>query len=104
MFVGEPGGPLGSVSLQTCFDEARVATGLTEFTLHDLRHAAGTMAASTGATKELMARLDHSTQDASLRYQHTARTGDAEIVAKIHVIRLADLQADELVDKLTTDD
>ena len=88
MFVGERGGPLGPVSLQTCFDETRVATGLTQFTLHDLRHAAGTMAAWTGATtKELMARLGHSTQDASLRYQHAARTRDAEIAAKLDAFR-----------------
>lgn len=40
VFVGERGGPLGPVSLQTCFDEARLATGLTQYTLHDLRHAA----------------------------------------------------------------
>lgn len=52
VFVGERGGPLGPVSLQTCFDEARVTTGLTQFTLHDLRHAAGTMAkVSDVATK-----------------------------------------------------
>ena len=88
VFVGERCGPLGPVSLQTCFDEARVACGLRQFTLHDLRHAAGTMAAWTGATtKELMARLGHSTQDASLRYQHAARARDAEIAAKLDVFR-----------------
>ena len=89
VFVGERGGPLGTVSLQTCFDEARQATGLTQFTLHDLRHAGGTMAAWTGATtKELMARLGHSTHDAALRYQHAAQARDAEIAAKLDVFRL----------------
>jgi len=88
VFVGERGGPLGTVSLQTCFDEARRATGLTQFTLHDLRHAGGTMAAWTGATTmELMARLGHSTQDAALRYQHAAQARDAEIAAKLDVFR-----------------
>lgn len=88
VFVGERGGPLGTVSLQTCFDEARRATGLTQFTLHDLRHAGGTMAAWTGATtKELMARLGHSTHDAALRYQHAAQARDAEIAAKLDVFR-----------------
>ena len=74
--------------LQTCFDQARRATGLTQFTLHDLRHAGGTMAAWTGATtKELMARLGHSTHDAPLRYQHAAQARDAEIAAKLAVFR-----------------
>ena len=41
------GGSLGPVLLQAVLHEARDATGLTEFTLHDLRHAAGTMAAWT---------------------------------------------------------
>jgi len=88
VFVGERGGPLGPVSLQTGFSGARRKTGLTQFTLHDLRHAAGTMAAWTGATtKELMARLGHSTHDAALRYQHAAQARDAEIAAKLDVFR-----------------
>ncbi|MFN7151040.1 MAG: tyrosine-type recombinase/integrase [Microthrixaceae bacterium] len=88
VFVGERGGPLGTVSLQACFDEARRATGPTQFTLHDLRHAGGTMAAWTGATtKELMARLGHSTHDAALRYQRAAQARDAEIAAKLDVFR-----------------
>ena len=42
------------------------------------------MAAWTGATtKELMARLGHSTHDAALRYQHAAQSRDAEIAAKL---------------------
>jgi integrase len=90
VFVGERGGPLGPMSLQACFDEARRATGLTQFTLHDLRHAGGTMAAWTGATtKELMARLGHSTHDAALRYQHAAQARDAEIAAKLDAFRPA---------------
>lgn len=88
VFVGERGGPLGTVSLQACFDEARRKAGLTQFTLHDLRHAGGTMAAWTGATtKELMARLGHSTHDAALRYQHAAQARDAEIAAKLDAFR-----------------
>jgi integrase len=90
VFVGERGGPLGTVSLQTCFHEARRKTGITQFTLHDLRHAGGTMAAWTGATtKELMARLGHSTHDAALRSQHAAQTRDAGIAAKLDVFRQA---------------
>ena len=40
---------------------------------HDLRHTAGTLAARTGATtKELMARLGHSSPNATMVYQHAA--------------------------------
>jgi hypothetical protein len=46
------------------------------------------MAAWTGATtKELMARLGHSTHDAALRYQHAAQARDAETAAKLDVFR-----------------
>jgi integrase len=80
VFIGKLGAPLGQVSLQADFERARKATGITQYTLHDLRHAAGTMAAWTGATtKELMARLGHSAPQASIRYQHAARTRDEEI-------------------------
>lgn len=49
---------------------------------HDLRHLAGTTAASAGAsTKEIMARLGHSTPDASLRYLEATTARDAEIAA-----------------------
>ena len=34
VFVGERGGPLGTVWLQVCFDEAHRGTGLAQFTLH----------------------------------------------------------------------
>jgi integrase len=50
--------------------------------IHDLRHTAGTLGAHTGATtKELMARLGHSTSEAAMRYQHAAQDRDAEIAA-----------------------
>ena len=63
---------------------AREATGLTHVTLHDLRHAGATLAAWTGAsTKELMARLGHSTPRAALRYQHAASRRDREIADRL---------------------
>lgn len=53
-----------------------------EIRFHDLRHLAGTTAASAGAsTKEIMARLGHSTPDASLRYLKATEARDAEIAA-----------------------
>jgi len=47
---------------------------------HDLRHTAGTLAARTGATtKELMARLGHSSANAALVYQHASADRDRSI-------------------------
>jgi integrase len=47
---------------------------------HDLRHTAGTLAARTGATtKELMARLGHSSPNAALIYQHASADRDRSI-------------------------
>lgn len=47
------------------------ADGHPEDALHDLRHAAATLAAQAGATTaELMAHIGHSTPRAARRYQH----------------------------------
>lgn len=55
-----------------------------EIRFHDLRHLAGTTAASAGAsTKEIMARLGHSTPDASLRYLNATAARDNEIATKM---------------------
>jgi integrase len=56
------------------------AAGLDGVRFHDLRHAASTLAAVSGATtKELMARLGHSSPAAALRYQHAISGRDAAI-------------------------
>ena len=69
MFTGQKGGPLAPHVLQAAWLKARVEVGLPDLHLHDLRHLAGTLAASTGAgTKELMYRLGHASQQAALRY------------------------------------
>jgi integrase len=48
--------------------------------MHDLRHTGNTWAAATGAsTRELMARMGHSTPDAALRYQHATEDRDRVI-------------------------
>jgi integrase len=47
---------------------------------HDLRHLAGTAAASAGASlREVMARMGHASSDASLRYLKAAESRDREI-------------------------
>ncbi len=59
---------------------ATKAAGLAGLRFHDLRHTAGTLAARTGATtKELMARLGHSSARASMIYQHAAEDRDRRI-------------------------
>lgn len=54
--------------------------GVGDLRFHDLRHTAGTLAARTGATtKELMARLGHSSTQAAMIYQHAAEDRDRRI-------------------------
>jgi integrase len=52
---------------------------------HDLRHTGNTLAAATGAsTKELMARMGHTSMRAALIYQHASRTRDKQIADTIN--------------------
>ncbi|MDQ2729473.1 MAG: tyrosine-type recombinase/integrase [Actinomycetota bacterium] len=69
------------------WDKARKATGLDTIHLHDLRHAAGTLAAQTGATlRELQARLGHATPAAAQRYQHAATRRDTVIAVALEEV------------------
>ena len=80
VFTGQKGGPLAPHVWQNAWTKARTEVGIPEIHLHDLRHLAGTLAASTGAsTKEVMYRLGHSTHQAALRYQHATRSRDRAI-------------------------
>jgi len=57
---------------------------------HDLRHLAGTTAASAGASlREIMARMGHVSSDAALRYLKASEQRDSEIASAIDN-RLAD--------------
>lgn len=52
--------------------------------IHDLRHVGAVLAAQAGATtKELMARLGHTTPEMAMRYQHAATDRDAVIAARL---------------------
>ena len=80
VFTGQKGGPLAPHVWQGAWEKARTEVGVPEIHLHDLRHLAGTLAASTGAsTKEVMYRLGHATHQAALRYQHATRQRDRAI-------------------------
>ena len=80
VFTTPEGMPLDRTNFrQRVWLPATATTGVVA-TFHDLRHCAATLAAITGATtKELMARLGHSTQQAALIYQHATADRDAAI-------------------------
>lgn len=80
LFPGAHGGPLRLRVWQREWTRARRLLGLEHVHLHDLRHVAATLAASTGATtKELMHRLGHASPAAALRYQHATSKRDEAI-------------------------
>lgn len=64
--------------------EAGVPAGVR---FHDLRHAAGTLAAQSGATqRELQARLGHASPDAARRYQHAAELRDRDLAERLELV------------------
>lgn len=80
VFTGHKGGPLAPHVLQEAWAKARAEVSLPSLHLHDLRHLAGTLVASTGAgTKVLMYRLGHASHQAALRYQHATQDRDRAI-------------------------
>lgn len=84
LFTGSRGGGTPQrTTWRRIWLEACVTTGV-ECTFHDLRHVAGTLNATAGATlKEAMARLGHASPVAALRYQHAVQSRDAEIASAI---------------------
>jgi integrase len=84
VFVGIKGQPVRRASLYTAWrralEGANLGPGLEGFRFHDLRHTGATLAAGAGAsTRELMARLGHSSTAAAMRYQHATSDRDALI-------------------------
>jgi integrase len=60
------------------------AVGLAGLRFHDLRHTSATLSIAAGAsTRELMARMGHSSSAAALRYQHIMAGRDAAIAAAL---------------------
>jgi integrase len=58
--------------------------GLAGLRFHDLRHTSATLSVAAGAsTRELMARMGHSSSAAALRYQHVMAGRDAAIAAAL---------------------
>jgi integrase len=100
VFTGPDSDGLRRATFYKEWDKARTKTGLDHVHLHDLRHAAGTLAAQTGATtRELMARLGHATPAAAHRYQHAATRRDTVIAAALDEIlgHLQDTAGDDML-------
>lgn len=81
-FTDDDGRPLAHRRWNYRWDRARVAAGLPGVHFHDLRHAALTLLAQSGATlAELMSHAGHATPTAAIRYQRVAE-GRGDVLAE----------------------
>ncbi|MEU1083683.1 tyrosine-type recombinase/integrase [Streptomyces sp. NPDC005908] len=77
VFVGAKGATPRRNHFNRLWRKACADIGVKALHFHDLRHTGNTLAASTGAsTRELMARMGHSTARAALIYQHASAERD----------------------------
>lgn len=85
VFTGTKQQPVRRGTLQRAWAAARRVVGdLDGFRFHDLRHTGNTLAAAAGAsTKELMARMGHTSSRAALIYQHAVRERDIAIASAL---------------------
>ena len=85
VFTSTRGKPLERSNFRMrVWSPAAEAAGLKGLKFHELRHTAGTLAAQTGATtKELMARLGHSSTRAAMIYQHASEERDRRIADRL---------------------
>jgi integrase len=84
VFVGPKGGRLRRSNFNKIWSKAAASAGVPGAHFHDLRHTGGTLAATEGATtKELMARLGHSSPRAALIYQHATKQRDKSLAAAL---------------------
>ncbi|UYP19767.1 tyrosine-type recombinase/integrase [Rhodococcus sp. Z13] len=84
LFTSKDGDRLGEWTLRYHFEQATTRIDRSDLRLHDLRHQGAVLAAQAGATtKELMARLGHSTPNMAMRYQHAAAGRDAQIAERL---------------------
>ncbi len=81
VFTSVKESPLVNRYFSPYWKKALKVAGLDEsIRFHDLRHHAGTSAATAGASlREIMARMGHASADASLRYLKASARRDAEI-------------------------
>ncbi|MER5538663.1 tyrosine-type recombinase/integrase [Streptomyces mirabilis] len=77
VFIGAKGATPRRNHFNRLWRKACSDAGIKGLHFHDLRHTGNTLAASTGAsTRELMARMGHSTARAALIYQHASADRD----------------------------
>jgi integrase len=80
VFVGAKGATPRRNHFNRLWHRACAGAGVEGLRFHDLRHTGNTLASRTNAsTKELMARLGHSTARAALIYQHANHEREREI-------------------------
>jgi integrase len=84
VFTSLRGGPLLNTYFAPQWSKARDAVGLRHVRFHDLRHLAGTEAATAGASlREVMSIMGHASSAASLRYLKAAESRSREIADAI---------------------
>jgi integrase len=84
VFPNSKGEPIKRSSFRSVWLLARRKADLPALRFHDLRHTGNTLAAATGAsTRELMARMGHTSMRAALIYQHATKDRDAAIAAAL---------------------
>ena len=77
LFVGPKGASLDRSNFRQVWLAALREAGVPHYRFHDLRHLAATLAAVSGATtRELMARMGHSSPRAAMIYQHATSDRD----------------------------
>ncbi len=90
VFPNSKGEPIKRSSFRSVWLRARAKAGLPTLRFHDLRHTGNTLAAATGAsTRELMARMGHSSIRAALIYQHATKDRDAAIATALSALAAA---------------
>ena len=85
VFTSVQGIPLLNRYFAPIWVRAKRAAGVDDSVrFHDLRHFAGNVAASSGASlREIMSRMGHSSSDASLRYLKAGEDRDREVANAI---------------------
>ena len=80
VFTSVKGSPLLNRTFAPYWHRALAGTDLKDIRFHDLRHLAGTEAATAGASlRELMSRMGHASSAASLRYLKASEIRDKDI-------------------------
>ena len=84
VFTSLRGSPLLNRTFSPYWHRALDGAGITDIRFHDLRHLAGTEAATAGASlREVMSRMGHASSAASLRYLKAAEIRDRDIADAI---------------------